>query len=115
MQIHREAVSKDKNIIPRLEASLIHWTRQIKEVTSAQQESGSNETNEDSGPLDEIEFWRARDVDLSRLRKQLQSEELQRVLQVLEAVICCPPTLSTCNLRRLLSQRVRALARCCSS
>ena len=26
------ALSDDKSIIPRLEASLIHWTRQIKEV-----------------------------------------------------------------------------------
>jgi len=80
-----EAVAKDKNLIPRLEASLIHWTRQIKEITSSQQESaGSNADNENAGPLDEIEFWRARDLDLSRLHLQLQSKELQQVLQVLE-------------------------------
>lgn len=83
-------VAQDKNVIPRLEASLIHWTRQIKEVVSTQQDSssagggGQGQESESAGPLDEIEFWRARDVDLSRLHKQLQSPELQRVLEVLE-------------------------------
>ncbi|CAD7941177.1 unnamed protein product [Amoebophrya sp. A25] len=80
-----DAVAKDKNIVPRLEASLIHWTRQIKEVTSSQEQSGGNEGQESAGPLDEIDFWRARDLDLSRLAQQLQSDDLQRVLEVLEA------------------------------
>eukprot|EP00392_Amoebophrya_sp_AT5.2_P008786 g8814.t1 len=80
-----DKVAKDKNIVPRLEASLIHWTRQIKEVTSTQQEGGGNQEAESAGPLDEIEFWRARDLDLSRLHLQLQSGELQCVLEVLDA------------------------------
>eukprot|EP00397_Hematodinium_sp_SG-2012_P016516 GEMP01016853.1.p1 GENE.GEMP01016853.1~~GEMP01016853.1.p1 ORF type:complete len:845 (+),score=176.16 GEMP01016853.1:246-2780(+) len=75
------AGASDRNVVPRLEASLIHWTRQIKEVTTSGQETAEGES---AGPLDEIEFWRARHVDLSRLHGQLQSPELQRILQVLE-------------------------------
>ena len=41
---------------------MIHWTRQIKEVLSAQE---AVETNENAGPLEEIEFWHNRCVDLS--------------------------------------------------
>jgi dynein heavy chain len=76
-----EAASKDKDLVQRLEASLIHWTRQIKELTTQQD---STHEAESAGPLEEIEFWRARDVDLSRLYKQLKSPELQRILSLLE-------------------------------
>jgi len=76
-----EAAAKDKDIVQRLEMALIHWTRQIKEVTT-QQDSASE--GEHSGPLDEIEFWHARDNNLSRLHDQLQSSKLQRLLSILE-------------------------------
>ena len=59
-----EVAAKDKDLVQRLEASLIHWTRQIKELTTQQD---STHEDEGAGPLEEIEFWRARDVDLSRL------------------------------------------------
>ena len=52
----------------RLETAMIHWTRQIKEVLSSQD---AFETVENSGPLDEIQFWRSRCVDLSGLSQQL--------------------------------------------
>ena len=41
---------------------MIHWTRQIKEVLSAQE---ALETAESSGPLEEIDFWNNRCIDLS--------------------------------------------------
>ena len=41
---------------------VIHWTRQIKELLSSQESLESADT---SGPLQEIEFWRARCEDLS--------------------------------------------------
>ena len=41
---------------------VIHWTRQIKELINSQESLESAET---SGPLQEIEFWRARSEDLS--------------------------------------------------
>jgi len=41
---------------------MIHWTRQIKEVLNAQE---ALETAESAGPLEEIEFWNNRCIDLS--------------------------------------------------
>jgi len=76
-----EAASKDKDIVQRLKVALIHWHRQIKEVTTQQDSANEGENN---GPLDEIEFWNARDKNLSRLHEQLQSKKLQEILTVLE-------------------------------
>ena len=52
-------------------ASMIHWTRQIKEVLNAQD---ALETAESSGPLEEIEFWNNRCIDLSG--KQMKKNEI---------------------------------------
>ncbi|CAK9098663.1 unnamed protein product [Durusdinium trenchii] len=79
-----EAASKDKDIVQRcltlrsskavqdivhltltvkrLKVALIHWHRQIKEVTTQQDSANEGENN---GPLDEIEFWNARDKILN--------------------------------------------------
>jgi dynein heavy chain len=52
----------DKDLVQRLESTVIQWTRQIKEVVNNQ----DNNHNEDGvGPLDEIKFWHNRCVDLS--------------------------------------------------
>ena len=66
-----EAAAKQKDLVQRLETTLIHWTRQIKEVVNHQDNS---ELGEDAGPLAEIEFWRARSIDLSGIRSQLDHE-----------------------------------------
>lgn len=76
-----EVASKDKDVVQRLKVALIHWHRQIKEVTTQQDSANEGENN---GPLDEIEFWNARDKNLSRLHEQLQSKKLQEILTVLE-------------------------------
>ncbi len=60
-----EASARDKDLVQRLEAAVIHWTRQIKEVVGLQ--DNSMELNENAGPLAEIQFWRARQVILSFL------------------------------------------------
>lgn len=60
--------------------SMIHWIRQIKEVVKTQ-------TFEDfddwSGPLNEIEFWRARSEDLAGLTAQVQSAPIRTVKEIL--------------------------------
>ena len=38
-------------------AAMIHWTRQTKEVLSAQD---ALQTSENAGPLEEIDFWKNR-------------------------------------------------------
>jgi hypothetical protein len=44
--------AKDKDLVQRLEATVIHWTRQIKEVVTNQ--DNATTTAETGGPLDEI-------------------------------------------------------------
>jgi len=57
------SASRKSDLIQRLESTLIHWTRQIKEVVAVEENQMS--ATEKDGPLDEIDFWQARTVDLS--------------------------------------------------
>lgn len=60
---------------------MIHWTRQIKELLASQE---SMEMADGSGPLEEIEFWRARCQDLSGLTKQLNQPGILQVISIVE-------------------------------
>lgn len=73
--------SKDKDFVQQLESVVIHWTRQIKEVVNNHDNAYNAEV---SGPLEEIEFWRSRTVDLSGISAQLQREHVRKVVSVLE-------------------------------
>uniref|UniRef100_A0A8C8ZZR2 Dynein axonemal heavy chain 2 n=1 Tax=Prolemur simus TaxID=1328070 RepID=A0A8C8ZZR2_PROSS len=80
MNMKPEVVVKDKELVQRLETSMIHWTRQIKEVLSAQE---TVEIGENSGPLEEIEFWRNRCTDLSGISKQLVKQGVKHIESIL--------------------------------
>uniref|UniRef100_A0A2R9BMS2 Dynein axonemal heavy chain 2 n=1 Tax=Pan paniscus TaxID=9597 RepID=A0A2R9BMS2_PANPA len=80
MNMKPEMVVKDKELVQRLETSMIHWTRQIKEMLSAQE---TVETGENLGPLEEIEFWRNRCMDLSGISKQLVKKGVKHVESIL--------------------------------
>nr|XP_060635826.1 dynein axonemal heavy chain 2 [Anolis sagrei ordinatus] len=80
MMIKTEVALKDKALVQRLETSMIHWTRQIKEVLRAQE---AVESRESSGPLEEIEFWRNRCTDLSEISKQLYQEGVKHIESIL--------------------------------
>ncbi|XP_049715237.1 dynein axonemal heavy chain 2 isoform X5 [Elephas maximus indicus] len=80
MNMKPEVVVKDKELVQRLETSMIHWTRQIKEVLSAQE---TVETGESLGPLEEIEFWRNRCMDLSGISKQLVKQGVKHIENIL--------------------------------
>jgi dynein heavy chain len=77
-----EKAAKDKDLVQLLESTVIHWTRQIKEVITNHDSVKNAET---AGPLDEIEFWRFRTVDLSGISDQLSTPEVCRILAVLAA------------------------------
>lgn len=62
-------------------ASMIHWARQIKEVLSSQD---AFEMAENSGPLDEIEFWKNRCADLSGITTQLDKPGVKKITHILE-------------------------------
>ena len=71
---------RDKDLIQRLESTVIYWTRQIKEVVSNQE---TNTSQENSDPLDEIEHWRARTTNLKDLKYRLTHQHLQKIIDVL--------------------------------
>eukprot|EP01035_Chromulina_nebulosa_P017108 gene17108-22622_t len=73
--------SNDKDRLQIMESVVIHWTRQIKDVVNNHENSSTNET---SGPLDEIEFWKVRAQDLLGIRKQLEVESVTKIISVLE-------------------------------
>ncbi|KAL8578353.1 Dynein heavy chain 2, axonemal [Nucella lapillus] len=81
MRMQPEDAARNKELVQRLETCVIHWSRQIKEVLSSQD---AFETAENSGPLDEIEFWQNRCADLSGISTQLDNLGVKRITHVLE-------------------------------
>ena len=75
-----EAAAKQKDLVQRLESTLIHWTRQIKEVVNRQDDG---EDAEDAGPLAEVRFWEMRCEDLSGIHEQLERDGVKRIVEVL--------------------------------
>jgi len=74
------AAAKDKALVQRLESSVIHWTRQIKEVVNYLDVA---EGGDDDGPLGEIRFWAGRSKDLSSIRDQLGNPLVDKMTEVL--------------------------------
>ncbi|XP_066578473.1 dynein axonemal heavy chain 2 [Amia ocellicauda] len=81
LRLQPAQAAKDKELVQRLETAMIHWTRQIKEVLSAQE---ALETGEASGPLDELRFWSSRCADLSGISQQLHQPGVRHIHSVLE-------------------------------
>jgi len=73
--------AEDKDLVQRLESTMIRWTRQIKEVVNNQEMAANTET---SGPLEEIQFWRSRTQDLSGISEQLADEGINKIVKILE-------------------------------
>ena len=76
---HTVAKNLAFEILLFITAAMIHWTRQIKEVLSAQD---ALETAESSGPLEEIDFWNNRCIDLSGLLNKMESERFKNLIFV---------------------------------
>lgn len=72
--------AKAKDLVQRLEALIIHWTRQIKEVINNQHAA---ESGESSGPMEEIQFWKSRCEDLSGISQQLKHDDIKKIIDVL--------------------------------
>jgi dynein heavy chain len=79
-----ETAAIDKELVQRLETTVIHWTRQIKEVVS-NQNNATTQNTETSGPLEEVAFWRSRKLDLSGISEQLNRNGVQQIVRVLNA------------------------------
>ena len=76
-----EAAAKDKDLLQRLESTVIYWTRQIKELVSNQDSPSSNAIE---SPLDEIAYWNKRTANLVVLTQRLQKPELKKIIAVLD-------------------------------
>jgi len=73
--------SKDKSQL--LEGSIVHWTKQIKNVLKQDPETAlKNGNNPD--PLTEVTFWKNKSENLNSICKQLNSEKIKKVLKFLE-------------------------------
>ncbi|OQR95763.1 dynein heavy chain, partial [Thraustotheca clavata] len=71
---------KDKDLVQQLESTVIHWTRQIKEVVNNQDNAHDAEG---AGPLEEIKFWEHRTEDLSGITEQLNRPGVKDIVDVL--------------------------------
>ena len=60
---------------------MIHWTRQIKEVLNSQD---ALQTEENAGPLEEIQFWKNRCADLSGISEQLDKDGVKIITDILQ-------------------------------
>ena len=68
-------------MLQRLESVVIHWTRQVKEVVHTREDlSGAGG---DAGPMSEIEFWRARSIDLGGIRAQVAAPAVEKIVEIL--------------------------------
>jgi len=61
MQYPIDLASRDRELCSRLEAAMVHWIRQIKEVVMNQR---MTENDYGTGPLEEIQFWKSRSEEL---------------------------------------------------
>ena len=69
--------------IHALESAIITWTKQIKNVLKQDPENVFK-SQQDPGPLAEIEFWKSKASNLNGIFDQLQSEKVRRVLRILD-------------------------------
>ena len=76
-----EASAKDKDLLQRLESTVIYWTRQIKELVSNQDSPTSHSVE---SPLDEISYWNKRTSNLNVLTRRLTEPGLKKIIKVLE-------------------------------
>ena len=67
-------------VVSVIESALESWTK----VVSAVVEQESKRVHNRPGPLGEIDFWRQRNAALNTLHEQIQTQEVQQLLEVLE-------------------------------
>jgi dynein heavy chain len=70
-------------VILRLEALVVYWTKQIKDVLNGQH---ATDSTENFGPLEEIKFWKDRCDNLSSISGQIKLKDVKEIVDVLEAV-----------------------------
>ncbi|XP_033627732.1 dynein heavy chain 10, axonemal-like [Asterias rubens] len=72
-------LAKDDNLIHKIEAACLEWTKQIASALEIQ----LKKTPQGDGPLAEIDFWRERNAALSALSEQLKLHSVRKMLEIL--------------------------------
>ncbi|EFC48546.1 hypothetical protein NAEGRDRAFT_55628 [Naegleria gruberi] len=78
-----ENSDQDKDMIHTLETAVVNWANQIKEVLNKDPES-LFVPNYNPGPLDEMNFWNSKYLDLESVAKQLAGEKVTKVIEILK-------------------------------
>ena len=73
----------DKGVVHAIESVVIEWAHQIRDVLRRDSAQPLLEGN-NPGPLIEIEFWRARMLDLESVIEQLQEVKARKMVALLE-------------------------------
>lgn len=76
-----DTASTDKDLLQRLETTVIFWTRQIKELVSNQDVNNQGDSNT---PLDEIKHWEDRNNNLKVVSQRLKDAKLKKIIEVFE-------------------------------
>ena len=72
------AAAEDEDTARKLEAAVVEWTSRISDATRREEAR----RGVGAGPLDEIEFWRERDVTLTSLHEQLVAPKIRDAVAV---------------------------------
>ena len=78
-------MNADRNSMHILENAVVTWTRQVKSILKMEPEQMLREKNINPGPSQEVLFWENKAHNLNSIHEQLKSENVRRVLEVLEA------------------------------
>ena len=77
-----DTAMRDKDMMQRLETIVIYWTRQIKDLV--QNQDSSQNSHDNSSPLDEIKHWTDRTANRKVLNLRLVDSKLNKIIQVLK-------------------------------
>jgi dynein heavy chain len=94
-----QEVERDELLINTLETSVYDWETLIADALEAQ----NKKTPKGDGPLDEIDYWKERNVNLSGIFEQTKQEKVKRILEIL-AHVDSPAASSFENQRQELSR-----------
>ena len=72
-------LSKDNDLVHRIEGACLEWTKQISNCVETQ----LKKTPIGNGPLPEIDFWRERNATLSALSEQIKLGSVKKMLEIL--------------------------------
>ncbi|KAM4714769.1 dynein axonemal heavy chain 2 [Anableps anableps] len=81
LQYSAEEACKDKKLVHRMEIMMIRWSDQIKDLLNIQETMA---TRENSGPLQEIAFWKNLSLKLTEISKQLQKPGIKHIQKIVQ-------------------------------